>query len=139
LRVPALVISPWAKHAYIDHQTLSFDAYLKFIEDLFLGGQRLDPKTDGRADSRPDVRENNPELGDLFQDFDFSQTPNLPLILPVSPYPASITTVGTTVTVTQQGTPTSPIPGFPTQSIIAGLLIGLLAIVALRNRRFKPK
>ena len=47
LRVPALVISPYAKKGYIDHQTLSFDAYLKFIEDDFLGGQRIDPKTDG--------------------------------------------------------------------------------------------
>ena len=48
LRVPALVISPYAKRGYIDHQVLSFDAYLKFIEDDFLHGQRLDPKTDGR-------------------------------------------------------------------------------------------
>ncbi len=36
LRVPALVISPYARQGYIDHQTLSFDAYLKFIEDDFL-------------------------------------------------------------------------------------------------------
>jgi phospholipase C len=62
LRVPGLVISPYAKQGYIDHQTLSFDAYLKFIEDDFLDGQRLDPKTDGRPDPRPDVRENAPEL-----------------------------------------------------------------------------
>ena len=58
LRVPGIVISPYAKHGYIDHQTLSFDAYVKFIEDDFLGGQRLDPQTDGRPDPRPDVREN---------------------------------------------------------------------------------
>ena len=58
LRVPALVISPYAKRGYIDHQVLSFDAYLKFIEDDFLSGARIDPKTDGRPDSRPDVREN---------------------------------------------------------------------------------
>src|SRR5207302_9574220 len=57
LRVPGLVISPYAKHGYIDHQTLSFDAYVKFIEDDFLGGQRLNPSTDGRPDPRPDVRE----------------------------------------------------------------------------------
>jgi hypothetical protein len=49
------VISPWAKHGYIDHQILSFDAYLKFIEDDFLGGQRIDPQTDGRPDPRIDV------------------------------------------------------------------------------------
>jgi len=47
LRVPGPLISPWARSGLIDHQTLSFDAYLKLIEDLFLGGQRLNPKTDG--------------------------------------------------------------------------------------------
>ena len=81
LRVPALVISPYAKQGYIDHQTLSSDAYLKFIEDDFLGGARLDPKTDGRPDRRPDVREDEPILGSLAQDFDFSQAPRQPLLL----------------------------------------------------------
>ena len=38
LRVPGLVISPFAKAGYVDHQTLSFDAYTK-AEDDFLGGQ----------------------------------------------------------------------------------------------------
>jgi hypothetical protein len=85
IRVPGLVISPWAKRGLIDHQTLSFDSYLKFIEDDFLGGQRLDPKTDGRPDSRPDVRENAPQLGNLINDFDFSQSPLSPLILPLRP------------------------------------------------------
>ena len=88
LRVPGLVISPYARQGYIDHQTLSFDAYLKFIEDDFLGGQRLDPLTDGRPDSRPGVRENNTLLGDLTADFDFSQTPRPPTLLPVRPWPA---------------------------------------------------
>jgi phospholipase C len=87
LRVPGIVISAYAKQGYIDHQTLSFDAYLKFIEDDFLGGQRIDPKTDGRPDSRPDVRENASQLGDLTQDFDFSQQPRQPVILPTSPAP----------------------------------------------------
>ena len=57
LRVPGLLVSPYARRGYIDHQTLTFDAYLKLIEDRFLGGQRLDPATDGRPDSRPLVRE----------------------------------------------------------------------------------
>ncbi len=81
LRVPAIVISPYAKQGYIDHQTLSFDAYVKFIEDDFLSGARIDPKTDGRPDPRPDVRENASVLGDLRADFDFTQTPRAPLIL----------------------------------------------------------
>src|SRR5438105_4862264 len=32
IRVPGLLISPWAKGGTIDHQILSFDAYLKLIE-----------------------------------------------------------------------------------------------------------
>jgi phospholipase C len=85
LRVPALVISPYAKRGYIDHQTLSFDAYVKFIEDDFLGGARLDPKTDGRPDPRPTVREDVPQLGDLTSDFDFTQPPRPAVLLPVHP------------------------------------------------------
>jgi len=85
LRVPAMVISPFAKQGYIDHQTLSFDAYLKFIEDDFINSQRLDPNTDGRPDPRPTVREDVSILGDLRQDFDFNQQPRPPLILPTNP------------------------------------------------------
>jgi phospholipase C len=81
LRVPGLVISAYAKKGFIDHQVLSHDAYLKFIEDVFLGGQRIDPATDGRPDSRPTVRETAPALGDLMNDFDFGQQPQAPLIL----------------------------------------------------------
>jgi phospholipase C len=85
LRVPGLVISPYAKSGYVDHQTLSFDAYDKFIEGVFLGGQALDPSTDGRPDPRPDVREDEPLLGDLGNDFDFTQPPRPPLPLPIHP------------------------------------------------------
>ena len=85
LRVPALVISPYAKRGVVDHQTLSFDAYLKFIEDVFLRGRRLDPATDGRPDPRPTVREAVPVLGDLSNDFDFAQSPRAPLVLRAPP------------------------------------------------------
>jgi phospholipase C len=85
LRVPALVISPYAKKGHVDHQILSQDAYLKFIEDDFLHHQRIDPTTDGRPDSRPDVRENAPILGNLANDFDFNQKPRPPLILALHP------------------------------------------------------
>ena len=85
LRVPSLVISPYAKRGYIDHSTLSSDAYLKFIEDDFLGGARLNPRTDGRPDPRPTVRENVPQLGNLANDFNFAQRPLPPLLLPTNP------------------------------------------------------
>jgi phospholipase C len=85
LRVPAIVISPYAKRGYIDHQVLSSDAYLKFIEDDFLHGQRLNPRTDGRPDPRPTVRENVKILGDLRKDFNFGQKPRRPLFLSLRP------------------------------------------------------
>jgi phospholipase C len=87
LRVPGIVISPYARRGFIDHHTLSFDAYTKFIEDLFLGGQRIDPARIARPDPRPHVREDDPQVGDLRRDFDFSRPPRPPLLLPTHPEP----------------------------------------------------
>jgi phospholipase C len=84
IRVPGLLISPFARGG-VDHQTLSFDAYLKLIEDRFLGGQRLNPRTDGWPDARPTVRENAARLGDLGREFDWTRSPIAPLILDPSP------------------------------------------------------
>jgi phospholipase C len=82
LRVPGLVISPWVKHAgLIDQQVLSHDAYLKFIEDVFLNGERIDPTTDGRADSRSTPIRESLLQGDLMNDFDFTRAPLPPLVL----------------------------------------------------------
>jgi hypothetical protein len=92
LRVPGIVISPYARGGYIDHQTLSHDAYLKFIEDDFLGGERINPATDGRPDARPDVRESSSALGNLVRDFNFSEPPVPPFILPTHPAAWSLPT-----------------------------------------------
>jgi phospholipase C len=86
LRVPGLVISPYAKEGSIDDTTLSFDSYLRLIEDRFLDGQRLDPRTDGRPDSRPTVRERL--AGDVTNAFDFHQAPRDPVILDPWPWHA---------------------------------------------------
>jgi phospholipase C len=93
LRVPSLVISPYARQGYIDHQTLSFDAYNKFIEDDFLNGARLNPATDGRPDPRPDVRESASLLGNLYADFNFSQQPQRPVLLSTHPAPGPASTI----------------------------------------------
>jgi phospholipase C len=79
IRVPAMVISPYARRGVIDHQALSSDSYLAFIENDFLGRARLNPATDGRPDSRPGVREKF--AGNIAADFNFHQTPRPPLIL----------------------------------------------------------
>jgi phospholipase C len=85
MRVPSIVISPYAKKGFIDHQTLSQDSYLKFIEDDFLGGARLNPATDGRPDPRTDVREDATQLGNIVADFDFNQAPRPPMLQDTNP------------------------------------------------------
>jgi phospholipase C len=94
LRVPGIVISPYAKKGAIDHQTASQDAYVKFIEDDFLHGARLNPKTDGRPDPRISVRESFSQVGNLASDFDFSQPPRPPMVLPLTPPPGPASTPG---------------------------------------------
>jgi hypothetical protein len=65
-RVPLLVISPYARHGYIDPTVYSFESILKTEEEL-AGLQPLTSR-DGSAH-------------DLLDSFNFSQTPNPPLIL----------------------------------------------------------
>ena len=95
IRAPGILISPWAKGGTIDSQVLTFDAYLKLIEDLFLDGSRLDPRTMSRPDSRPTVREEVRILGDLREEFDFRQDPIPPLILDPTPEPGPASVPGT--------------------------------------------
>ena len=99
IRVPGILISPYSHLGTIDHQTLSFDSFNRFIEDNFLSGERLDPATDGRPDSRQTIREANPQLGDLTNDFAFTMPPAPPLLLPTLGLPARLTR-GTTVKAT---------------------------------------
>lgn len=66
-RTPLIIVGPMVMHGHIDHQLLSSDAYLKLIEDTFLSSERIDAN-DGRKDSRPDVREDAPGLGDISND-----------------------------------------------------------------------
>lgn len=93
LRVPGLLISPWARPHMIDHAIYSFDAYATFIENIFLGGQRLSPAALGNPDNRPTQRDaitmvsvlgtsGLVPVGDLRSEFDFLQTPQPTLILP---------------------------------------------------------
>jgi hypothetical protein len=79
---------------YVDNQTLSLDAYAKFIEDNFLGSQRLDPVNDERPDPRPDVRENASILGNLAADFEFNQSPRSPAPLSENPPPGAASSPG---------------------------------------------
>jgi phospholipase C len=42
-RVPLLAISPWAKSNYLDHTLTDQSSILRFIEDNWLNGQRVQP------------------------------------------------------------------------------------------------
>jgi phospholipase C len=67
IRVPLLMISPYAKQGFIDHEHGEFSSVLRFIEDNW-GLPQL-TKRDGRA-------------GNLFHEFDFDQEPRGPDPLP---------------------------------------------------------
>jgi phospholipase C len=95
IRVPGLVISPYARKGFIDHCPLSTDSYLTFIENDFLGGARLNPHTDGRPDSRPYIAEHQPGFCNLMEDFNFNQRPRRPLILNLTPNPGPASIPGT--------------------------------------------
>ena len=76
IRVPGLVISPYAKQGYIDHKTASFDSWLKIVEERY-GVASLT--------ARDSV------AYDLTDAFDFTQKARPPVLLSAtptgSPYP----------------------------------------------------
>jgi phospholipase C len=65
-RVPAIVISPWAKPGFIEHETLEFSSVLRLIETVF------DLPTLGPRDAM---------TSDMLTSLDFEQEPNPPLVL----------------------------------------------------------
>jgi phospholipase C len=66
IRVPGLVISPYARQNYIDHNTYSFESWLKIVEERF--------------DVHPMTARDTNAL-DMTAAFDFSQKPRQPVIL----------------------------------------------------------
>jgi phospholipase C len=133
LRVPGLMLSAWARPGLIDHSVLSFASYAALIEDLFMGGARLDPVAMGQPDARPDVRDaltqvtfpdgTTAPIGRLINEFDFSQTA-LPALVLNTHIPPGITIscgstdvnnpqtcVGTSVLVSWQKVNGTYIPG----------------------------
>ena len=91
LRVPGLLISPYANAGTIDDSVLSFDSYATFVEDLFTNSARLDPVSLGEPDHRPTIRDEITSVkflggrieavGSLLDEFNFNQVPIPKLIL----------------------------------------------------------
>jgi phospholipase C len=82
IRVPGLVISPYAKQNYVDHTTYSFDSWLKIVEERF----GVEPMT--QRDKWAD---------DMLNSFDFTQQFRAPVLLSAtpegSPYPQPLQTI----------------------------------------------
>jgi phospholipase C len=82
IRVPGLVISPYAKQGYIDHNTYSFESWLKIVEERF-----------GVAS----MTERDKKALDMLDSFDFTQKPRDPVLLAAtnagSPYPPALQTI----------------------------------------------
>jgi phospholipase C len=76
-RVPMLILSPWVRSGYIDHNTLEFSSVLKLIEERF----DLDPLT-----------ARDEQSNELIDAFDFKQAPLPPLVLDTRPCPAGAST-----------------------------------------------
>jgi hypothetical protein len=129
LRVPAIIISPFAKAGTIDHQMFSFDALLKLTEDLFLDGARIGGAQGYRPDSRPTIRESLTAVqpgpgggdvpitvGDLLNDFNFSQTPIAPFtlstLIPVNFRPTYNSSNVATFPIAWNPVTTGPIKGY---------------------------
>jgi phospholipase C len=82
IRVPGLIISPYAKQGYIDHTQLSFESWLKIVEERF-GVVPMTARDQG--------------AGDMLEAFDFTQQPRAPILLSAtkqgSPYPQPLQTI----------------------------------------------
>ncbi|MCL5256587.1 MAG: alkaline phosphatase family protein [Chloroflexi bacterium] len=76
VRVPGLVISPYAKQGFVDHSTYSFDSWLRIVERRF---------------GVPSMTDRDAEANDMLAAFDFNQKPRPPVVLAAtvegSPYP----------------------------------------------------
>jgi acid phosphatase len=75
-RVPVLIVSPWVKHAYIDHEYADHASILKFIERNWGLGPLSDRSRDNLPNpqfnsANPYVPPNMPAISDLFSLFNF--------------------------------------------------------------------
>jgi phospholipase C/archaellum component FlaF (FlaF/FlaG flagellin family) len=66
IRVPLLIISPYARPGYVSHTTYEFSSVLKFIETAY---------------GLPSLRKRDSQASDTTDSFDFNQAPLAPLTL----------------------------------------------------------
>ncbi|MCW3842514.1 alkaline phosphatase family protein [Micromonospora yasonensis] len=107
-RVPALLVSPYARRGYVDSTTLDFTSALKFIEVNW----RLKPlaERDGKASTFLDA-------------FDFDRPPRPAVFLGTERKPAVVTRP-------------DPVPVYASYAITGSLVVALVGVAARRRRQW---
>jgi phospholipase C len=146
-RVPTLVVSPWAKHHFIDHTQYEFASLLTLAEDNF---------------NLPRLGTRDVNANDMMNSFDFTQAPQPPLIEPanfVGPAAVSITsttaqssntgrttvttptqfitqtTGATTLQLVQSGSNTTPTLYYALAAVLIAVAIAAIALTYRSRRR----
>ena len=125
-RVPALIICPWAKHGYIDNTTYEFGSMLKLAETIF---------------HVPSLGTRDVTSNDMLDAFDFTQTPQPPLVEPgnfVAGMPVQPASNGysptTTTTSSVSGSSTYQAPTLLLAAVAAVVVIAAGGYAVLRRR-----
>jgi phospholipase C len=122
-RVPALLISPYARQNYVSHQTYEFSSFLTLIEDQF--GLKPLTNRDSRANS-------------FYNEFNFNQAPRSPLILdpnnPPSWQPGTTTTTQTSSSSTTITTPELPVWSTLVVAIVVAAAAVTIALTVNKRR-----
>ena len=106
-RVPALLVSPYARRGAVDHTTLDFTSILRFIEDNW---------------SLPSLSSRDASANSIVGGFDFAAAPRSAVVVPFSRVDASV--------------PKAPVRGIIFLSYGAGLLLSAwLFFLAARGSR----
>jgi phospholipase C len=119
-RVPCLIISPYAKEGFIDHNQADFTSILKFIETRY---------------SIPPLTHRDAFTSNMLEAFDFTQSPRNPLILP-GPYIPDRYPL--TLKAQQSPSGNTWLIAFAAE-VAAAVIITIATLVKLRHSRRKVK
>ncbi|MGH3444648.1 MAG: alkaline phosphatase family protein [Nocardioidaceae bacterium] len=110
MRVPTLLVSPYARKDFVDHRTSDFASILRFIEVNW---------------NLPPLASRDRHAYDLMGSFDFKRPPRAPQVLPTTrPRPA--------------GPPPRTLPVYLAYAVGLGLTFALTGFAVLRLRRVGP-
>jgi phospholipase C len=129
-RVPTLIISPWAKHGYVDHTVYEFGSMLKLAETVF---------------HVPSLNTRDSSSNDMLNAFDFGQTPQPALVEPanfvagmsVQPMSNGYSSSSSGASIVSSSTSGAPAYQVPTSAVItlaAVVVVVVGASVFLRMR-----